>query len=81
MGLDNSFLKHRFNAKRILIGLTDELTCYCDDTSSNQLGSRGCVSGACYEGEETCREGCIAPLFTQYQIKNNVYELLFSILI
>ena len=44
MGLDNSFLKHRFNAKRILIGLTDELTCYCDDTSSNQLGSRGCVA-------------------------------------
>ena len=26
MGLDNSFLKHRFNAKRILIGLTDELS-------------------------------------------------------
>ena len=39
-----------------------------------------CVIGACYEGEETCREGCIAPLFTQYQIKNNVvYELLFRI--
>ena len=31
-----------------------------------------CVSGACYEGEETCREGCIALLFIQYQIKNNV---------
>ena len=31
-----------------------------------------CVSGACYEGEETRREGCIAPLFTQYQIENNV---------
>ena len=49
-------------------------TCYCDDT---QLGSRGCialryVSGACYEWEETCREGCIAPLFTQYKIENNV---------
>ena len=57
-------------------------TCYCDDT---QLGTRvpwlHCVSGACYEGEETRREGCIAPLFTQYQIENNVYELLFGIFI
>ena len=48
-------------------------TCYCDDT---QLGTRvpwlHCVSGACYEGEETRREGCTAPLFTQYQIENNV---------
>ena len=35
-----------------------------------QLGT--CVSGACYEGEETRREGCIAPLSTQYQIENNV---------
>ena len=52
-------------------------TCYCDDT---QLGTRvpwlHCVSGACYEGEETRREGCIAPLFTQYQIENNVECLL-----
>ena len=92
MVLDNSCFNQRFNAKRILIGLTDDpsgqstfamyliwldthlcvpRTCYCDDTS-NQLGSRGCVSGACYEGEETRREGCIAPLFTQDQIENNV---------
>ena len=32
----------------------------------------GCVSGACYKGEETRRESCISPLFTQYQIENNV---------
>ena len=54
-------------------------TCYCDDT---QLGTRvpwlHCVSGTCYEGEETRREGCIAPLFTQYQIENNV-ECLWTI--
>ena len=54
-------------------------TCYCDDT---QLGTRvpwlHCVSGACYEGEETRREGWIAPLFTQYQIENNV-ECLWTI--
>ena len=37
-----------------------------------------CVSGTCYEGEETRREGCIAPLFTQYQIENNV-ECLWTI--
>ena len=56
-------------------------TCYCDDTINLALGSRGrlhCVSGACYEGEETRREGCIAPLFTQYQIENNV-ECLWTI--
>ena len=50
---------------------------HCDDT---QLGTRvpwlHCVRGACYEGEETRREGCIAPLFTQYQIENNVECLL-----
>ena len=47
-----------------------------------QLGTRvlwlHCVSGACYEGEETRREGCLAPLFTQYQIENNV-ECLWTI--
>ena len=59
-------------------------TCYCDDT---QLGTRvpwlHCISGACYEGEETRREGCIAPLFTQYKLKImlNVYDLLFGIFI
>ena len=36
----------------------------------------GCVSGACYKGEETRREGCIALLFSQYQIENNVECLL-----
>ena len=47
-----------------------------------QLGTRvpwlHCVSGACYEGEETRREGCIAPLCTQYQIENNV-ECLWTV--
>ena len=59
-------------------------TCYCDDT---QLGTRvpwlHCVSGACYEGEETRREGCIAQLFTQYQIEImlNVWYFYLNVLL
>ena len=41
-------------------------------TLSTRVPWLHCVSGAFYEGEETCRQGCIAPLFTQYKIENNV---------
>ena len=49
MTLDNSFLKHRFNAKRILIGLTDELS----SQSVNAmyliwLDTHMCVLRTCY---------------------------------
>ena len=41
-------------------------------TLSTRVPWLRCVSGACYEGEETCREGCMAPLITQCHIENNV---------
>ena len=62
MALDNSFLKHLFNAKSILIGLTD-------DPSGQSvkamyliwLDTHLCVPRTCY-CDDTSNSGLVVPL-------------------